>query len=48
MSESRHLRRIDPDRNMARFYTMSVQPTLFSIASCSNCNVQDKITGRSW
>lgn len=24
-----HLRRIDPDRNMARFYTMSVQPTLF-------------------
>ena len=29
MSEGRHLRRIDPDRNMARFYTMSVQPTLF-------------------
>src|SRR5262249_51965414 len=29
MSESTHLRRIDPDRNMARFYTMSVQPTLF-------------------
>jgi predicted DNA-binding WGR domain protein len=24
-----HLRRIDPDRNMARFYTMSLQPTLF-------------------
>lgn len=24
-----HLRRIDPDRNMARFYTMSVQPNLF-------------------
>jgi predicted DNA-binding WGR domain protein len=29
MSESRHLRRIDPDRNMTRFYTMGVQPTLF-------------------
>ena len=24
-----HLRRIDPDRNMARFYTISVQPNLF-------------------
>ncbi len=24
-----HLRRIDPDRNMVRFYTMSVQPNLF-------------------
>ncbi len=24
-----HLRRFDPDRNMARFYTMSVQPNLF-------------------
>ena len=24
-----HLRRIDPDRNMARFYTMSVQANLF-------------------
>jgi predicted DNA-binding WGR domain protein len=24
-----HLRRIDPDRKMARFYTMSLQPTLF-------------------
>jgi hypothetical protein len=24
-----HLRRIDPDRNMARFYSMSVQPNLF-------------------
>ena len=29
MTGSVHLRRIDPDRNMARFYTMSVQPTLF-------------------
>ena len=29
MTGSMHLRRIDPDRNMARFYTMSVQPTLF-------------------
>ena len=24
-----HLHRIDADRNMARFYSMSVQPTLF-------------------
>ncbi|MCP4781235.1 MAG: WGR domain-containing protein [Hyphomicrobium sp.] len=24
-----HLRRINPDRNMARFYAMSVQPNLF-------------------
>ena len=24
-----HLRRINPDRNMARFYIMSVQPNLF-------------------
>jgi predicted DNA-binding WGR domain protein len=24
-----HLRRIDSDRNMARFYAMSVQPNLF-------------------
>ena len=24
-----HLHRIDPDRNMARFYSMSVQPNLF-------------------
>ena len=24
-----HLRRIDPTRNMARFYAMAVQPTLF-------------------
>ena len=24
-----HLTRTDPTRNMARFYTMSVQPTLF-------------------
>jgi predicted DNA-binding WGR domain protein len=29
MTGSMHLRRIDPDRNMARFYTVSVQPTLF-------------------
>jgi hypothetical protein len=29
MSESRHLRRIDPDRDMARIYTMSVQPSLW-------------------
>jgi predicted DNA-binding WGR domain protein len=27
--DSMHLRRIDPDRNMARFYSMSVQPNLF-------------------
>ena len=24
-----HLRRIDPARNMARFYVLSIQPTLF-------------------
>ncbi len=29
MRGSMHLRRIDPDRNMARFYAMSIQPTLF-------------------
>jgi predicted DNA-binding WGR domain protein len=28
-----HLRRIDPDRNMRRFYALSVQPTLFGGAS---------------
>ena len=29
MREGMHLHRIDPDRNMARFYSMSVQPNLF-------------------
>jgi predicted DNA-binding WGR domain protein len=29
MSGNRPLRRIDPDRNRARFYTMSGQPALF-------------------
>ena len=29
MTDSAHLRRIKPDRNMARFYAMSLQPTLF-------------------
>lgn len=28
-----HLRRIDPARNMARFYVLSIQPTLFGGAS---------------
>jgi predicted DNA-binding WGR domain protein len=28
-----HLRRIDPARNMARFYALSIQPTLFGGAS---------------
>jgi len=28
-----HLRRIDPERNMRRFYVLSVQPTLFGGAS---------------
>ncbi|MDH7798943.1 MULTISPECIES: WGR domain-containing protein [unclassified Beijerinckia] len=28
-----HLRRIDHSRNMARFYSISLQPTLFSSAS---------------
>lgn len=29
MRGSMHLRRIDPDRNMARSSTMSIEPTLF-------------------
>ena len=29
MTSSTHLRLIDPDWNMARFYAMSLQPTLF-------------------
>ncbi|RUW47507.1 WGR domain-containing protein [Mesorhizobium sp. M1A.F.Ca.ET.072.01.1.1] len=28
-----HLRRIDPSRNMRRFYTLAIQPTLFGGAS---------------
>lgn len=28
-----HLRRIDPSQNMRRFYSLSVQPTLFGGAS---------------
>ncbi|WP_419906215.1 WGR domain-containing protein [Hoeflea sp.] len=32
-SEPVHLRRIDPARNMRRFYCLSVQPTLFGGAS---------------
>ncbi|WP_343044844.1 WGR domain-containing protein [Allomesorhizobium camelthorni] len=28
-----HLRRIDPDRNMARFYNLTIEPTLFGTAS---------------
>ena len=28
-----HLRRIDPARNMARFYVLSIQPTLFGETS---------------
>lgn len=28
-----HLRRIDPAQNMRRFYSMSIQPTLFGEAS---------------
>ncbi len=28
-----HLRRIDPSRNMRRFYTIAIQPTLFGGAS---------------
>ncbi len=30
-----HLRRIDPDRNMARYYTLSVEITLFEDWSCT-------------
>jgi predicted DNA-binding WGR domain protein len=29
MRDSMHLKRIDPDRNMARFYSMSLQADLF-------------------
>jgi predicted DNA-binding WGR domain protein len=28
-----HLRRVDPDRNMARFYSLTIEPTLFGTAS---------------
>lgn len=28
-----HLRRIDPSRNMRRFYALAIQPTLFGGAS---------------
>ena len=28
-----HLTRVEPDQNMARFYEMSVQPTLFGEAT---------------
>lgn len=28
-----HLRRIDPSRNMRRFYSLAIQPTLFGGAS---------------
>lgn len=28
-----HLRRVDPARNMRRFYTLTIQPTLFGGAS---------------
>ena len=29
MRDGMHLHRVDPDRNMTRFYSMSVQPNLF-------------------
>ncbi len=32
-AEPVHLRRIDPSRNMRRFYTLAIQPTLFGGAS---------------
>ena len=32
-----YLERIDPTRNMARFYAMSVQPTLFGECSLVRC-----------
>lgn len=32
-SDSVHLRRIDPAQNMRRFYSLSIQPTLFGGAS---------------
>ncbi|QND62345.1 WGR domain-containing protein (plasmid) [Mesorhizobium sp. AR07] len=33
VTEPLHLRRIDPARNMSRFYVLSIQPTLFGGAS---------------
>ena len=32
-----HLQRVDPALNMARFYRLSVQPTLFGEASLLRC-----------
>jgi predicted DNA-binding WGR domain protein len=31
--DSLHLRRIDPDRNMARFYSLAIEPNLFGSSS---------------
>ncbi|WP_165915128.1 WGR domain-containing protein [Rhizobium sp. PP-F2F-G48] len=33
VDEPLHLTRIDPERNMARFYLLSLQPTLFGDVS---------------
>jgi predicted DNA-binding WGR domain protein len=32
-SDPVHLRRVDPAQNMRRFYSLSIQPTLFGGAS---------------
>jgi WGR domain-containing protein len=50
-----HLRRVDPTRNMARFYAMAVQPTLFGEwamevlpeQALANCSVLPPRRGRS-
>ena len=42
-----HLRRIDPSRNMRRFYTLAIQPTLFGGASIIRNWGRIGTTGRS-
>lgn len=42
-----HLRRIDPSRNMRRFYTLAIQPTLFGGASVIRNWGRIGTTGRS-
>lgn len=42
-----HLRRIDPTRNMRRFYTLDIQPTLFGGASVIRNWGRIGTTGRS-
>ena len=42
-----HLRHIDPSRNMRRFYTLAIQPTLFGGASVIRDWGRIGTTGRS-